>query len=545
MMQRSDYIKTRPSTAPKVGSTGQQVRLFTNYFEVGFNKSFEFVQYRVDFLPETDNFKIRKALVYQHAEKLRGYVYDGDHIIYLMFRLPNQEFVSRTREGDDYKITLKSTGTLVSLSEGTGLMVFNIMLRRAMDGLKLQEVQRNLYDPNNAIDLRDWKVQLWPGYITSIRQHEQNVLLCCEISHKVMRYDTCLNVLQSLTQEGGDFRAKFEKDVVGTVVLTDYNNKTYSIAGVNWEMNPASRFTTRQGEISFSDYYRTRYNLPIRDQRQPLLIARLSARDIRGGREQQALLVPELCRTTGLTDGMRQNFQMMKALGEYTRMEPTRRVQRLLDFSRRFHSTPECMEALSKFNVSLETPLLQVSGRFLPPENILFGNDRSATYEAAKADWTPAIRNNSQYSNVSLKKWIVIYPKKIAKEVNDFLKLLVEVANGLGYEVAQPKKFEIADDRVANYYDEVKKACHLDPKMIMCFFMGNQPTNAVRYATVKKLTYVTNSIPSQCILAKTITPKRGAAIGSIRSVATKVVLQLNSKLGGAPWMVSLIGLNYD
>lgn len=266
--------------------------MLTNHFRMSYNSSFEFGQYRIDFLPENDNVKIRKALVYQHIDKLRGYVYDGDHIIYLMHRLPNQDLPCRTREGEDYVIKLKSTGVQISLMDGMGLTVLNIMLRRAMEGLKLQEVQRNLYDPNNAIDLREWRLQLWPGYITSIRQHEHNVLLCCEISHKVMRLETCLDVLRNLTNQGGNYRESFEREIVNTVVLTGYNNRTYSIAGVNWDMTPASTFATRDGETSFIDYYRKRYQLTIREARQPLLLARLSARDVRSGREQQALLVP-------------------------------------------------------------------------------------------------------------------------------------------------------------------------------------------------------------------------------------------------------------
>lgn len=228
---------------------------------------------------------------------------------------------------------------------------------------------------------------------------------------------------------------------------------------------------------------------------------------------------------------------MMRALGEYMRMEPTRRVQRLTDFSKRLHETPASQEVLRRFNIEMQPQLMHVNGRQLPTEVILFGNDRSATYDANTADWTPAIRTNTQFTNEVLKKWIAIFPKKIAKEVADFLNLLVEVGNGLCYEISNPKTVVLADDRVGNYAAEVEKAVAMDPKLIMCFFMGNQPTNAIRYATVKTLTYVTGSVPSQCILSKTITPKKGAAIGSIRSVATKVVLQLNSKLGGAPWMV--------
>jgi len=41
------------------------------------------------------------------------------------------------------------------------------------------------------------KLELWPGYVTSIRQHETDILMCCEINHKVMRQETALELLSS------------------------------------------------------------------------------------------------------------------------------------------------------------------------------------------------------------------------------------------------------------------------------------------------------------------------------------------------------------
>lgn len=41
----------------------------------------------------------------------------------------------------------------------------------------------------------EYKLELWPGYITSIRQHEQQILMCAEITHKVMRNETILDIL--------------------------------------------------------------------------------------------------------------------------------------------------------------------------------------------------------------------------------------------------------------------------------------------------------------------------------------------------------------
>jgi hypothetical protein len=40
-------------------------------------------------------------------------------------------------------------------------------------------------------------LELWPGYVTSIRQHETDILMCCEINHKVMRQETALGLLST------------------------------------------------------------------------------------------------------------------------------------------------------------------------------------------------------------------------------------------------------------------------------------------------------------------------------------------------------------
>lgn len=52
-----------------------------------------------------------------------------------------------------------------------------------------------------------------------------------------------------------------------------------------------------------------RYNIQIRDPEQPLIVSKAKLRDIRGGQDDHILLVPELCRATGITDDMRNNFR--------------------------------------------------------------------------------------------------------------------------------------------------------------------------------------------------------------------------------------------
>ena len=55
-----------------------------------------------------------------------------------------------------------------------------------------------------------------------------------------------------------------------------------------------------------------------------------------------------------------------------------------------------------------------------------------------------------------------------------------------------------------------------------------------RYDSIKKLCCVELPVPSQCILQRTLSKKQ-----NLMSVATKVAMQLNCKLGGELWAVEV------
>lgn len=95
---------------------------------------------------------------------------------------------------------------------------------------------------------------------------------------------------------------------------------------------------------------------------------------------------------------------------------------------------------------------------------------------------------------------------------------------------------KIPDDRQNTYVEALEKAANDNPQLIMVVVPNN---NADRYANIKKKCYLDRAIPTQVIVQKTITPKAGKPVSSLLSVATKVVIQINCKLGGAPWMIEL------
>lgn len=58
-------------------------------------------------------------------------------------------------------------------------------------------------------------------------------------------------------QSVSSFQDECTKQLVGNVVITRYNNRTYRIDDIDWNKTPRDSFTLASGEeITFVDYYR-------------------------------------------------------------------------------------------------------------------------------------------------------------------------------------------------------------------------------------------------------------------------------------------------
>lgn len=127
-----------------------------------------------------------------------------------------------------------------------------------------------------------------------------------------MRTETIYEIMSkhySNNRNKGEAVQAIEQSVIGMTVLTDYTNKAYRIDEIDFNKTPNSTFETKDGPITFAEYYKKRYNIAIKDLNQPLLLSKAKDRDLRGGGKEIIALIPELCRATGLTDQMKSDFR--------------------------------------------------------------------------------------------------------------------------------------------------------------------------------------------------------------------------------------------
>ncbi|XP_018333348.1 piwi-like protein Siwi [Agrilus planipennis] len=529
-------LRTRPDKlATKQGTFGNSIRLKANYFKLMQTPNWCLYQYSVDFAPPEDHTGRKKYLFRQGIRgTLAGYIYDGTNM-YAAQKIspdPMELHVQHEESETTYRITIKLVGD-VTAGDYQYIQFFNIIMRKCMGNLNLQLVGRNFFDAKAKIGIPEHRMELWPGYVTSIRQHENAVLMCAEITHKVMRNDTVLHLLQDCIQEGrGDYRRNFVTSIVGSVVLTDYNNRTYHIDDVDFNTTPQSVFSKRDGtSISYVDYFKQRYNLVIRQLEQPMLVSRAKAREIRAGMAETVYLVPELCRMTGLTNTQRANFNLMRALADYTRVGPGPRIDKLLNFSRRLLSNEKIVEELRQWDMQLANNLVEFSGRVLPPEDILTA--RNGKYSGGmSADWTKFVRSSPMLHTPNMDLWYVVCPNRLTHSAKSFVQNVIKVASGMQWRLPMPKLQEIQDDRPGSYLSALESIMSSGnkPTLIMCIASNNK---ADRYAAIKKKCCVDRAVPTQVVLAKNLESK------GVMSIATKVAIQMNCKIGGAPWTVNI------
>ncbi|XP_034253131.1 piwi-like protein Siwi [Thrips palmi] len=539
------FLRTKPDTiTTKQGNAGNPSPLTANYFKLTSITDWTLHQYRVDIAPEEDRTFERKKLLKVHQTKIGGYIFDGT-VLYSSSRLttsPGQSitWTSESDAGTKYTITVRHVNE-VKYGDYSYQQVFNILMRNCIRALGLQLVGRDYYDPDPSvkIQIREFGLELWPGYKTSIRQHEAGILMCAEITHKIMRTDTVLDHLAQCLREAGPhhYRDKFSKEIIGCIVLTKYNNKTYQITDVDYDKNPASSFTYQNADITFAQYMQTKYQIQIRDMRQPLLVSKAKAREIRAGRDEIIDLIPEVCYATGLSDNMRGKWQLMAAVSRHTRIQPAERVNRLLAFNRRLQTNPQVMTEFGRFNMSLDNQLVRVPGRQLGVEKIYLGRDSSERDIVKEPtlpsiDWTNSVKSNPLIVPKHLTDWFVLVSPRDKQNAGRFLEMLERAGRGMGITVQPPQIANLPKDGLHEYIDALTQILnHHQPKMVMVIVPNN---NGARYAAIKKKCCVDRPVPSQVLLGKNLNdPKRSM------SVATKVMIQMNCKLGGAPWSVNI------
>jgi aubergine-like protein len=146
----------------------------------------------------------------------------------------------RGTEGTVIPVTISITKTNeIPPGSQAPLQLYNMMFRKVLRLLKLKQIGRHYFDPHRPITIPQHRVELWPGYFTAVNPNQRGTVLVADVTHKVLRMDTVLDFITEVQQSYPQYWKEIAiKQLTGQIVLTRYNNRTYRIDDIQWDMSP-------------------------------------------------------------------------------------------------------------------------------------------------------------------------------------------------------------------------------------------------------------------------------------------------------------------
>ena len=441
----------------RVQSYPTDLNLASNYFRFKHLNSARscYFKYSIDIFPEIpdDSKRLRRSIFASAREQIQqklGKTIFNNTTVFSKSNNSNSEeliFSAKFKE-TEYVLKLK-WACKVENDSFESLALYKRYFSTLMSNMDYVDMKRSFFDAKNACVFSDFKLDIWSGFAPTVSQLKSGILLNLNVTHKVIRYETALDMISSFRQNHQN-KSEFVREVQAALancsVITRYNGETnFTIDSICLDKSPLDTFEIKvkkgsnqlekreikpskennnnpQKEqnkhgsgskliaeyetrvISYKDYYLEKYGKRISAD-QPLLKVINKKRN-----NQEIFIVPELCFLTGLTESMRSNFNMMKDMDAKTKGNPTDKLKETQGVIQRILNTPGCKKAIEEWEITLEPEVMRLKGTRINTGNVLMAQQPEGGRLKINIDSTPDLDRkiqNEMYSQPALTNWIV------------------------------------------------------------------------------------------------------------------------------------------
>ena len=382
-------------------------------------------------------------------------------------------------------------------------------------------------DDKHKIETDNVSITFYPGFTTSFMETDSGNYLNVTLKNKIIQNETVLDYLNLYKYQKNE---KIQKDIKDELITksfkVSYAKRNYRIDDILFDRSPKKQTFNYDGKtVNLIEYYETAHKLKIKDQNQPLILVR---RTDSQGEPVNLYFVPELCFLAGLDDEAVKDGKFMRELANYTKFEPNDRVNKTNEFIKllvdntKDKKHPEKLTAKEKsdlYGIEVKPVKNLFNAYYMKDTKLVGGNNKE-------------VRSNDRTFPVSLKKnmtnWLCFYEKNNYNDAENLYNTLSKASKAFGLKIAEPEWIEMppksnANDWIDTAEDYFGKGKEREFDFVV-FLLGR---NDKMYAQLKKNSLVKNGYVSQVVKARSL-QRRGGAM----SVCSKILLQLNAKLGG-------------
>ncbi|TNV83116.1 hypothetical protein FGO68_gene11586 [Halteria grandinella] len=517
---------------PKKSNFASPVKLMSNCFRLinnhaGGQKDIQ--KYSVKYDPEIPDtskieFKVEKSIRDEAKKDLENYFLVNKNI-YSYTLMKDDKTYEGEHEGVKYQVTIAWSKSIKN-GDIELYSFYSLFFKQLMKKMSFERLGRNCFNPKAAVKLSNHGLEIWPGFYSAMQKLDGGALIQIDLTNKVIRQDTVLSFIQELESKGKS-REFINQELQFKVVVTSYgkDKRTYRVERVDFDRSPESTFPCKDGtQISFGAYFKKQYNIDVREINQPLLVSK----NERTGTE--ICLIPEICEMTGLTDQHRANFNLMKDMAQILHKSPMDRREEAKKLIQEMEKQERVKKHMDLWGLRFDPTPMIVDGQKIPGSQIVMGKGKEFAMEVNGNDFDRNIQQE-MFSQLPLQKWGIFYEQFHVKEAQQFASEIEKCLSSCNFQFQKPALFQIQGRGYQSWENELKSKLNPQVTAVVLICPGKK-TDTNLYNPLKKLLISTLPVPSQVVLAQTIS--RGK---NLRSICSKILIQINAKIGGVPWTV--------
>ena len=389
--------------------------------------------------------------------------------------------------------------------------------------------------PKNKKDIETDRVSIsfYPGFTTSFMETDKGNYLNVTLKNKIIQKETILEYINQYKNNNKEGTQKqIKKDLKGRSFKVSYAKRNYIIDDILFDRNPKKQTFNYEGKtINLIDYYEHAHKLKINNPNQPLILVRKKNSE---GEPINLYFVPEFCLLSGLEDEATKDGYFMRELAKYTKLEPLDRVNKTNQFLKLLTDPEKDPKNPSKLSAKEKSELYGIE---VKPVNNLFTAYYMKETKLIGGNNKPIKSNDRTFpvlEKVNMQNWLCFYEKSNYNDAETLYNTLSKASKAFNLKIAEPEWIEMPNKSSAKDWtdtadDYFGKGVERNYDFVV-FLLGK---NDRIYTQLKRHSLCKNGYVSQVVKANSLR-KKGAM-----SICSKILLQLNAKLGGVSYQTSI------
>ena len=373
-------------------------------------------------------------------------------------------------------------------------------------------------------------ITFYPGFTTSFMETDKGNFLNVTLKNKIIQNETILEYIKQYKNiKDSNVQKNIRDDLHNRSFKVSYAKRNYRIDDIIFDRSPKTQTFNYEGKtINLIDYYEIAHKLKIKNENQPLILVRKTDSQ---GEPLNLYFVPEFCSLAGLEDDATKDGYFMRELAKYTKLEPRDRVKKtneflqLLSDTDHFEDKKSPKEKSEAYGIIVKPSSQLFTGYYMNDTKLIGGGNKT-------------VKSNDRtfpvLEKVNMQNWLCFYEKSNYNDAEALYKNLEKASGAFKFKIAEPEWIEMenkssAEDWMATADDYFGKGKKREFDFVV-FLLGK---NDRIYGKLKKHSLCQNGYVSQVVKAASIKKK------GVMSVCSKILLQINAKLGGVSYKAEI------